>query len=121
MSVAVGDLLAHSNHGTAWPFGFCQARDALMLAGAATHGVMRKGSAGSVTCQRTPETGGFCAWRRNRSEMAVPCPRIRMGARSRCAPLGLPGGCVEQSRTCNDGRILQLRTAAVSSERQGCH
>ena len=32
MSVADGDLLAHSNHGTAWLFGFCQARDALMLA-----------------------------------------------------------------------------------------
>ncbi len=26
---------AGSNHGTAWPFGFCQARDGLMLAAAA--------------------------------------------------------------------------------------
>src|ERR1700683_2191673 len=31
MPVAIGDLLAHSNHGTAWPFGVCQARDALIL------------------------------------------------------------------------------------------
>jgi len=30
MSVVVADLLAHSNHGTAWPFGFCQARDAFV-------------------------------------------------------------------------------------------
>ena len=35
MSVAVGDLLAHSNHSTAWPFGSGPTRDALMLAAAA--------------------------------------------------------------------------------------
>jgi hypothetical protein len=35
MSVAIGESLAHSDHGTAWPPGFCQARYALMLVGAA--------------------------------------------------------------------------------------
>jgi hypothetical protein len=31
MSVAVGGLLAHGDHVTAWPLGFCQAHEALML------------------------------------------------------------------------------------------